>query len=185
MTNSFTISQSPLSLLDAICYVHDQAFGQTTESDLVRALCQETHPDFSGNACLSISAQTKTGDIAGHILFSPARLQTEKTSIAAALLAPLAILPSCQRQGLGQALIKAGLQLLKAQNINLIFVLGDPAYYSKSGFIAAEGAGYLPPYHLSQAYQAGWQYQNLSDQQIAPGHLQCAPALQKTELWQE
>ena len=185
MTKSFTILENLPTDLEDNCHIHQQAFGQTAEADLVRALYTETNPDFHGNACLSLSAKKDTGEFGGHILFSPAKLQTIDGLLPAVILAPLAVLPIYQHQGLGKALIKAGLTILTEKNVELVFVLGDPAYYSKSGFIATEGTGYLPPYPLSPAYQAGWQYQNLSDKQIAPGQLICAPALQRPELWQE
>jgi hypothetical protein len=42
--------------------------------------------------------------------------------------------PNCQREGVGSALIEAGLTDLKRQGSKGCVVLGDPAYYRRFGF---------------------------------------------------
>ena len=60
---------------------------------------------------LSLVAETGDG-LTGHILFTPCGITDSGTR--AALLAPLAVAPACQRQGIGTALIHEGLKQLKS-----------------------------------------------------------------------
>lgn len=77
---------------------------------------------------------TENNQIVGHIAFSPITIndKDEKWFV----LAPVSVLPSHQNQGIGKALIQAGLQQLKDQNANGCVVLGEPDYYQKFGFQA-------------------------------------------------
>ena len=77
---------------------------------------------------------TENNQIVGHIAFSPITIngKDEKWFV----LAPVSVLPSHQNQGIGKALIQAGLQQLKDQNANGCVVLGEPNYYQKFGFQA-------------------------------------------------
>ncbi len=49
-------------------------------------------------------------------------------------LAPVAVLPARQRQGIARALIGAGHLRLKTLGEKIVFVLGDPDYYKRFGF---------------------------------------------------
>ena len=49
-------------------------------------------------------------------------------------LGPLAVAPQHQNQGVGTALVEAGLSLCRENNARLIAVLGDPRYYARFGF---------------------------------------------------
>ena len=64
-------------------------------------------------------------------------------------LAPLAVLPEYQRQGVGSRLIEAGLEACRARNAGVVVVLGHPAYYPKFGFVRAstQGLAYTHPGH--------------------------------------
>ena len=59
-------------------------------------------------------------------------------------LAPIGVLPSCQRQSIGSALIRAGLAHLRDAGESIVFVLGEPDYYVRFGFRAVDG--YVSPY---------------------------------------
>ncbi|GKQ56000.1 hypothetical protein BRSPCE3_68550 [Bradyrhizobium sp. Ce-3] len=50
-------------------------------------------------------------------------------------LGPISVTPDLQRQGIGGALIREGLARLAALNADGCVLLGDPAYYSRFGFI--------------------------------------------------
>ena len=49
-------------------------------------------------------------------------------------LAPLAVLPEYQKQGVGSALVRAGLEVCRGIGAQLVFVLGHPDYYPRFGF---------------------------------------------------
>ena len=102
----------------------------------------------------AISFVAAVGDaLAGHAAFTPCAIAG--TSHTAALLGPVAIAPAIQRQGLGSALIRAGLRHQAAAGTVRVFVLGDPAYYGRFGFAADEAAA--PPYSLPEEWRGAWQ----------------------------
>jgi putative acetyltransferase len=61
-------------------------------------------------------------------------------------LAPVAVRPSFQKQGVGATLIREGLDRAKDEGWMCVFVLGDPAYYGRFGFRVESAIGYSSPY---------------------------------------
>jgi putative acetyltransferase len=94
----------------------------------------------AGLAVLSLAA-IEDGQVVGHILFSPVRIATPAGPLAALALAPLAVRPSHQRQGIGSALARAGLAQLRAAGHRLVVVEGSPSYYPRFGFVDAAPCG--------------------------------------------
>lgn len=109
----------------ALYAIYSAAFGQLAEADLV----QHMHDD--GDLILSLIAYSDKP--AGHIAYSRLILR-EAPAIKAAILAPLAVTPSCQKQGIGATLVRGGLNRLIDKNYDLVLVLGEPHYYSRFGF---------------------------------------------------
>jgi putative acetyltransferase len=56
-------------------------------------------------------------------------------------LAPVAVLPDYQRQGIGGVLIRHGIEECARLNCQAIVVLGHPEYYPRFGFIPANQKG--------------------------------------------
>src|SRR5262245_13470726 len=81
--------------------VNIAAFGREAEADLVEALRRAARP------FISLVAEND-GAVAGHILFSPVALSSDP-DLRIAGLAPMAVRPKHQRQGIGSALVRAGL----------------------------------------------------------------------------
>jgi putative acetyltransferase len=79
------------------------------------------------------------GIVIGHLSFSPVMLNNEVSPFAG--LAPVSVLPAFQRQGVGSRLIRFGLERCRDAEYAAVFVLGDPAYYSRFGFRPAEKYG--------------------------------------------
>lgn len=77
-------------------------------------------------------------ELVGHILFS--RMTTEPTAARIAGLAPMCAKIGRQKEGIGSALVRAGLEACRAQGIEAVIVLGDNAYYGRFGFSAALAA---------------------------------------------
>lgn len=125
--------------IPAIREVHTEAFGQTAEAHLVDRLRDD------GDATASLVIETGDG-IVGHILFSQLRVVAPDRDIEAAALAPVAVRPPFQRQGMGSKLIHAGLQRCRELGIEAVVVLGHPAYYPRFGFSAALARGLEAPY---------------------------------------
>jgi putative acetyltransferase len=105
--------------------IYAAAFGQLAEADLVQHMYED------GDLILSLIAYAD--EPAGHIAYSRLILH-ETPSIKAAVLAPLAVAPPFQKQGVGAALVQNGLKRLMDKNYDLVLVLGEPHYYSRFGF---------------------------------------------------
>lgn len=87
------------------------------------------------------------GTIVGHVAFSPVMIDGVHDGWFG--LGPVSVSPICQREGIGAALIEAGLAHLKRQGSKGCVVLGDPAYYRRFGFAVDPGlrlAGVPPEY---------------------------------------
>lgn len=115
--------------IPAIRAVNRLAFGQADEADLVDALRD------GGYAMASLVAEDE-GDVVGHILFSRLTIEAAGRTIAAAALAPMAVLPERQREGIGSALVEAGLAACREAGVSAVVVLGHPSYYPRFGFSA-------------------------------------------------
>lgn len=79
--------------------------------------------------------------IVGHLLLTPATIETPAVKTAGMGLAPMAVAPHRQRTGIGSALIDAGLAQLKQAGCPFVLVLGHPHYYPRFGFVPAADHG--------------------------------------------
>jgi putative acetyltransferase len=77
----------------------------------------------------------------GHVLFSPAVIEGEHGKLAGSGLAPLAVLPEYQRQGIGSELVRAGIAHIRQSGCPYVIVLGHPEYYTRFGFEPASRFG--------------------------------------------
>jgi putative acetyltransferase len=121
--------------IEAIHKINTAAFGRSQEARLVDRLRHSVTPFLSFVA-------VEFNQIIGHLLFTPVTIVgncTEHLSILG--LAPVAVRPDCQRQGIGTFLIQQGLAACDRLKFQAIFVLGDPAYYSRFGFVPAKARG--------------------------------------------
>ena len=114
----------------AVRVVSREAFGQPDEADLVERLRGD------GEVVASLVAEADNA-IVGHILFSRLPIVASAREIPGAALAPVAVLPRFQGQGIGSALVRAGLRRCAESGSEAVVVLGHPAYYSRFGFSAA------------------------------------------------
>ena len=109
------------------------------EQDLVNDLRK-------GNAYIpELSLVANDNDkIVGYIMFTKINIG-ENEEIA---LAPLAVLPEYQRQGIGSLLIKEGHRIAKELGYNYSVVLGSENYYPKFGYVPAKVYGIKPPFEV-------------------------------------
>jgi putative acetyltransferase len=124
---------------EAISELLTSAFGQATESRLVRMLRASDNyvPD------LSLVAE-QNGQVVGHIMFSYITLKNDEEFRVLAL-ACMAVTPGCQRRGIGGALVEAGLERADDRREPLVVVVGHPTYYPRFGFEPARRHGIEPP----------------------------------------
>jgi len=76
---------------------------------------------------------TTDDEVIGHILFSKIKIVGDMVFEALAL-APMAVIPEFQKQGIGSRLINAGIEKAREMGFDSIIVLGHEAYYPKFGF---------------------------------------------------
>ena len=123
---------------------------------------------------------TEDDQIIGSIFFSKLTFASE---VRAFLLSPVATLTSYQGRGIGQKLIRFGLNAMKELGVELVFTYGDPKFYDKVGFRQVDEKLIKAPLKLS--YPEGWLGQSLIADEIEPigGDSHCVDALNKQEYW--
>ena len=123
----------------AIRAVIRHAFDSDVEANLVEDL-----RDAGDVFCEFVAAN----DIAiqGHILYSRLKIEREAEPLEAAALAPVAVLPHFQKQGLGGELIRAGNGCCAELGCAAIIVLGHAEYYPRFGFSAAAAESLEAPF---------------------------------------
>ena len=114
----------------AVRDVNRLAFGQDEEGNIVDAL--RSH----GAALLSLVAIVD-GQVVGHIMYSPLSVAESQ----GAALAPIAVMPEHQRQGIGGQLIEAGNRKLREAGCPFVVVGGHAEYYPRFGFRPARTYG--------------------------------------------
>lgn len=127
----------------AIYEVNKLAFGQEDESRLVDALRESD--DFIYELSLVAVKEEK---VVGHILFSPIAIETKEGYVRVLSLAPMAVLPEFQRQGIGSELVRHGLKECERFGHEVVVVIGHPEYYPRFGFTSARVKGLEAPFEV-------------------------------------
>ena len=123
------------------------AFNGESEASLVDLLRKGAEP------LISLVAEDG-GLIVGHLMFSPVTLASGETFLAMGL-APMAVLPAKQRQGIGSALVERGLEECRLMGMAAVVVLGHPAFYPRFGFVPASHFGLRCEYEVpDEAFMA-------------------------------
>lgn len=126
----------------AVGGVHRAAFG--AHADAVNPLVDDLRRSLSTESGLSLVAVD--GDrVVGHVLFTRNLLDAPRRLVDVQVLSPVGVLPDVQRQGVGRAMIERGLQTLAGRGVPAVFLEGDPAYYSRLGFLPASEHGFRRP----------------------------------------
>lgn len=172
----------PATLLDrdAVLDLYLAAFPEA-ERETVAAVAVDLLSESSTPESFALVAEADGAPV-GHISFSPVSCG-DADNFVGVVLAPLAVHPKFQKQGIGARLVEAGMQRLSELGVGIVFVYGDPSYYGRFGFDADIAARYVPPYPLQ--YPFGWQAKALTDVGRSPssGKLTCVAALQDPQLW--
>lgn len=152
--------------LAAIHQVQARAFGGAAEADLVDVL--RAHD----KATLSLVAEDE-GLIVGHILFSPVTIETATGLRRGLGLAPLAVVPERQGQGIGSLLAEEGLKQCRAEGHSFVVVLGHADYYPRFGFVPASRFGIKSEYDVAD--------ENFMACELQPGALRDGGGLARYE----
>ena len=175
------IRESTEADLNDVLFVEREAFHSHKEADLTRDMLS----DPTAEPRLSLLAYINNQP-AGHILFTSAHIDAAPNSVVSNL-APLAVVPRFQKQGVGGNLIAEGLKLLTKAKVDLVFVLGHPTYYPRYGFAPAGKQGFEAPFPILEKDADAWMVQELKPGVIGSvkGRVVCCDALMKEEHWRE
>jgi predicted N-acetyltransferase YhbS len=165
--------------------VHTKAFGEQKGPEISK-LANDLLDDRTAKPVLSLVA-TEHEKIIGHIIFTKVKVLQTTEPVSARILGPLAVLPDDQNKEIGGKLIREGLRQLKRSGVELVFVLGHPDYYPRSGFAPAGALGYEAPYHMPEEHAGAWMVQGLRSGVIGrvKGKVQCSEVLNQPEHWRE
>ncbi|MFF9909729.1 bifunctional class I SAM-dependent methyltransferase/N-acetyltransferase [Streptomyces sp. NPDC013457] len=125
----------------AVRDVNATAFETRAEADLVDALREDAGAWLPG---LSFVAEAPDGSVAAHALITRCHVD----GVPAAALAPVAVAPAHQRQGAGEAVVRAVLDAARLRGERLVLVLGHPEYYPRFGFERASAYGIKPSFDV-------------------------------------
>ena len=125
------------SEVEVIEQIHLAAFAHypgngTIEAKLVRLLRE--HDSWIPE--LSLVAE-KDGEVVGHVLLTRATVGEQQVLA----LGPIGVVPGLQKTGIGTTLMHAAIEIAQRDGERLIALLGDPAYYSRFGFVLGTEVG--------------------------------------------
>lgn len=121
--------------------INRAAFEDDEEAQLVNAL--------RDSGCEYLCRVTEMDDkVVSYILFTPVTLTGKQSNLKLFGLAPMAVLPEYQNQGMGSVLVKQDLDECRARGYDAIVVLGHPNYYPKFGFVPSDDYGIKSEYDV-------------------------------------
>jgi len=154
------------------------------EGDLIATLARDLlETTQTEDLCVCLADDDNGGhrELAGAIFFS--RLTYPEDPRTVFVLGPVAIAPARQRQGVGLALLRYGLEQQRAQGVEVALTYGNPAYYGKVGYMPISQDDIAAPYPLQHAF--GWLGQSLTDAPLGKlaGPATCVPAFADPAYW--
>jgi putative acetyltransferase len=137
---------------ESVLDLHVRAFGDHGPSDhgpsdhglVVASLVDALRETITPTAGLSLIAE-QDGQIVGHVMFTRSLLDAPRRLVEVHVLSPLAVMPDHHRRGIGSALVRRGLKVLADRAVPLVFLEGDPGYYSRFGFAPGCDLGFRKP----------------------------------------
>ncbi len=150
-----------------------------SEGEVIGALVRDFMDNTDANDLYCFVA-TENEQIIGSIFFTK---MTFESGINSFILSPVAIHTDHQRQGVGQKLIRFGLDVLRKNGVELAITYGDPNFYLKVGFDVVTEK--IVPAPLKLSLPEGWLAQSLVGDKIEPivGKSYCVEELNKPEMW--
>ncbi|KAA0760506.1 GNAT family N-acetyltransferase [Bacillus sp. SH5-2] len=120
----------------------NEEFSDKKEHELVKRIreCDAFVPE------LSIVAVDE--EIVGHIMLSKITIEKGGTSVISLALAPVSVIPSYQKKGIGGKLIAYALEKAKELGYGSVVVLGHPEYCPKFGFKKASEWNIKAPFEV-------------------------------------
>jgi len=144
-----------LAVIELFTTAFTVAEGQS-EGEQLRKLTSELW-DISGTSSASCFVVIQHDRTVGSVFTT--RLSFDQ-DFHVEMLAPVAVDPAFQGKGYGQELIKHVIGKMAEQGVDMLVTYGDPAYYSKVGFLPVDESQIPAPMPLSMPM--GWQAQTLN-----------------------
>ncbi len=175
------IRRAVASDLDDVLAVERAAFGSDEEAGLVKDLLG----DPTAEPTISLLAYEGKRAV-GHVLFTNAWLEPAYEK-SVSILAPLAVIPDFQKQGIGKQLTETGIRMLSKAGTDLVFVLGHPEYYPYFGFKPAGALGFSAPYPILEKNAGAWMVLALNPDAVGSFErtVRCAETMDRPEYWRE
>jgi putative acetyltransferase len=134
---------------ESVRNLQQRAFGEKGSADpdqglVVARLVDSLRELITPTTGLSLVAE-HDGQIVGHVMFTRSLLDAPRRLVEVQVLSPLAVMPEHQNNGIGSALVRHGLKALAEQAAPLVFLEGDPRYYSRFGFVPGVDQGFRKP----------------------------------------
>lgn len=141
---------------------------QAPDAAQIRALLEASFPGFGeailvdrlrsdGDIVLSLAAED-AGVVIGYVAFSRLMVEGDGAPFPAVALAPLAVYPEYQQQGVATRLVQEGHACLAALGETLCVVLGEPQFYARFGYsnrrVANFSSDYQSPYLMALSFGA-------------------------------
>lgn len=139
LDRQITIRLEAQADLDAIYAIEAAAFEGEAHAELVNHLRAE------GALILSHVAEL-SGETVGHAAYSLVTVTDGDIVHRFPALGPIGVLPRCQGQGIGSALVRAGLEAMSDMGYGLLFLVGSPRYYPRFGYQPAQPLGFTSDY---------------------------------------
>lgn len=173
------IRTATLNDIDGIKQVYHDSFNPS-EAEVIGDLAIELLNETPEEAIHSLLAE-ENNEIIAHVSFSPVYSVSNNQHLGH-ILSPLAVSAFSQKKGIGTSLVKQGIDLCSSSNSKVIFVYGDPNYYSRFGFEVEPAQKFQAPYALT--YPSGWQALILNKDNLPEqDSIHCVTSLQKESLW--
>ncbi len=123
------IRETRESDLEEVFNLIHAAFGNRAESDLVKQLISD------GDVLINLLVES-LDTIIGNVVVSKITMEPD-IGLLCGGVAPVSVLPDQQSSGVGSRLVTAAINESKKTGIDALFLLGDPDYYQRFGFVVS------------------------------------------------
>ncbi|MCK4738520.1 MAG: N-acetyltransferase [Deltaproteobacteria bacterium] len=173
------IREATINDIENIKKIYLQAF-ESSEAQVVSDVAVNLLKEDPPVKVISLVA-IEGDEVVGHISFSPVFFKSSNEHFGY-ILAPLAVSPKFQKNKVGSSLVKYGLDVISNIGSFIVFVYGDPKYYSRFGFKVDLAKEFIPQYALQ--FPEGWLALKLNSAVLPEGgKIVCVDSLDDPNLW--